>query len=54
MANWVCRSFDLVCAPYAKLRCAAYDEFINGRLLHNRAYHNVPEIRIAYLLEVPD
>ena len=54
MANWVCRSFDSVYEPYAKLRGAAYYELINGRLLHNRAYHNVPEIRVAYPAEVPD
>jgi glucose-6-phosphate isomerase len=54
MANWVCRSFDSVYEPYAKLRGGAYYELINGRLLHNRAYHNVPEIRVAYPVEVPD
>ncbi len=55
MANWVCRSFDSVYEPYAKLRGGAYYEFINGRVLHNRAYHYVPEIRVvAYPVEVPD
>jgi glucose-6-phosphate isomerase len=54
MANWVCRSFDSVYEPYAKLHGAAYYELINGRLLHNRAYHNVPELRVLYPREVPD
>jgi glucose-6-phosphate isomerase len=53
MANWVCRSFDSVYEPYAKLHGAAYYELINGRLLYNKAYHNVPEIRVAYPTEVP-
>ncbi|MGZ8874857.1 MAG: hypothetical protein ACXW1E_09075 [Halobacteriota archaeon] len=30
----------------------AHYELINGRSLHNRAYHHVPEIRVAY--PVPD
>jgi len=54
MANWVCRSFDSVYEPYAKLCGGAYYELINGKLLHNRAYHTVPEIRIAYPVEVPE
>jgi len=54
MANWVCRSFVSLYLPYAKLRGAAYYELINGRLLHNRAYHDVAEIRVAYPVEVPD
>ncbi|MFZ0011389.1 MAG: glucose-6-phosphate isomerase family protein [Halobacteriota archaeon] len=54
MANWVCRSFESLYEPYAKLRGAAYYELINGRLLHNRAYHDVAEIRVAYPVEVPD
>ena len=41
MANWVCRSFDLVYESYAKLHGGAYYELIKVRLLHNRAYHNV-------------
>jgi hypothetical protein len=32
----------------------AYYELINERLLHNRAYHTVPRIRVAYPVEVPD
>ncbi len=54
MANWVCRSFESLYESYAKLRGGAYYELINGRLLVNRAYHNVPEIRVAYPVEVPD
>ena len=54
MANWVCRSFESVYEPYAKLHGGAYYELINGRVLHNRAYRNVPEIRVAYPVEVPD
>jgi glucose-6-phosphate isomerase len=54
MANWVCRSFDSVYEPYAKLRGGAYYELINGRLLHNQAYHHVPEIRVTYPVEVSD
>jgi oxalate decarboxylase/phosphoglucose isomerase-like protein (cupin superfamily) len=49
----VCRSFDSVYEPYAKLRGAAYYELINGRLLHNWAYHNVPEISVAYRSRCP-
>jgi hypothetical protein len=45
---------DSVYAPYAKLRGGSYYELINGRLLHSRAYHYVPEIRVAYPVEVPD
>jgi hypothetical protein len=40
--------------PYAKLHGGAYYELINGRVLHNRAYRNVPEIRVTYPVEVPD
>ncbi len=54
MANWVCRSFESLYEPYAALHGGAYYELINGRLLHNRAYHRVPEIRVAYPVEVPD
>jgi glucose-6-phosphate isomerase len=54
MANWVCRSFDSVYEPYAKLHGGAYYELINGKLLHNRAYQNVPGIKVAYPVEVPD
>jgi glucose-6-phosphate isomerase, archaeal len=54
MANWVCRSFDSVYEPYAKLRGAAYYELINRRVLHNRTYQNVPEIMVTYPVEVPD
>jgi glucose-6-phosphate isomerase len=54
MANWVCRSFDSVYEPYEKLRGGAYYELINGRLLPNRAYRHVPEIKIAYPAEVPE
>ena len=54
MANWVCRSFESLYEPYAKLRGAAYYELINGRLLPNQAYHDVPEIRVAYPVELPE
>jgi glucose-6-phosphate isomerase len=54
MANWVCRSFGSLYEPYAKFRGAAYYELINGRLLRNREYHHVPEIRVAYAVELPD
>ena len=54
MANWVCRSFESLYEPYAKLRGAAYYELINGRLLQNRSYPHVPEIRVAYPVEMPD
>jgi glucose-6-phosphate isomerase len=54
IANWVCRSFESLYESYAKLHGGAYYELINGRLLHNRAYHDVPEIRVAYPVEVPD
>ena len=37
-----------------KLRGAATYELINGRLLHNRAYHHVPGIRVAYPVDLPD
>jgi hypothetical protein len=40
--------------PYAKLHGGACYELINGRLLHNQAYHDVPEIRVVYPVEVPD
>jgi glucose-6-phosphate isomerase, archaeal len=53
MANWVCRSFKSLYEPYTGLHGGAYYELINGRLLHNRAYHNVPEIRVAYPPDVP-
>ena len=49
----VCRSFESVYEPYAALHGSAYYELINGRLLRNRAYHHVPEIRVAYPVEVP-
>jgi hypothetical protein len=54
MANWVCRSFESLYKPYAKHRRAAYYELINGRLLRNSAYRQVPEIRVAYPVEMPD
>jgi len=53
MANWVCRSFDSVYEPYSKQHGGAYYELINGRLLPNRAYRNLPEIRVAHPVEVP-
>ena len=54
MANWVCRSFEALYEPYTALYGGAYYELINGRLLHNRAYHTVPDIRVVYPVEVPD
>jgi hypothetical protein len=53
MANWVCRSFESLRALREAPR-AAYYELINGRLLLNSAYRQVPEIRVAYHGEVPD
>ena len=54
MANWVCRSFESIYDPYTQLHGGAYYELINGRLLHNQAYEKVPEIKVAYPVEVPD
>jgi glucose-6-phosphate isomerase len=54
MANWVCRSFESLYEPYTQLRGAAYYELINGRLLLNQAYDNVPEIWVTYPKEVPE
>jgi glucose-6-phosphate isomerase, archaeal len=54
MANWVCRSFESLYESYTQLHGGAYYELINGRLLRNRAYDNVPEVRIAYPKEVPE
>jgi glucose-6-phosphate isomerase, archaeal len=54
MANWVCRSFESLYEPYKELHGGAYYELINGRLLRNQAYRVVPEIRIAYPVEVPN
>ena len=54
MANWVCRSFASLYEPYKALRGGAYYELINGRLLPNRAYQHVPEIKVVYPVEVPD
>ncbi len=54
MANWVSRSFKSLYEPYTQLHGGAYYELINGRLLHNRAYDNVPEIRVAYPKETPE
>ena len=54
MANWVSRSFESLYEPYTQLHGGAYYELINGRMLHNRAYDNVPEIRIAYPKEAPE
>ena len=50
----MCRSLESFYEPYAKLRGDAYYELINSRSLHNRAYHHVPEIRVAYPVEVSD
>ncbi len=50
----MCRSFESLHKPYAKRRRAGYYELINGRLLRNSAYRQVPEIRVAYPVEVPD
>jgi len=54
MANWVCRSFESLYESYTQLHGGAYYELINGRLLRNQAYDNVPEIRIAYPKETPE
>ena len=54
MANWVCRSFESRYESYTQLHGGAYYELINGRLLRNRAYDKVPEVRIAYPKEVPE
>jgi glucose-6-phosphate isomerase len=48
MANWVCRSFESLYESYTQHHGGAYYELINGKLLPNRAYDNVPELRIAY------
>jgi glucose-6-phosphate isomerase, archaeal len=54
MANWVCRSFESLYEQYTQLHGGAFYELINGRLLRNRAYDNVSELRIAYPKEVPE
>ncbi len=54
MANWVCRSFEALYGPYTDFHGGAYYELINGRLLHNQAYHTVPDTRVVYPGEVPD
>ena len=41
----MCRSFESLHKPYAKRRRAGYYELINGRLLRNSAYRQVPEIK---------
>ena len=53
MANWVCRPFESLYEPYTQHHGGAYYELINGWLLQNRAYRNVPESRIAYPKETP-
>jgi glucose-6-phosphate isomerase len=54
MANWVCRAFESDYEPYTQLHGGAYYELINGRLLHNRSYHSVPEIRVVYPADVSE
>ncbi len=54
MANWVSRSFESLYEPYTQLHGGAYYELINGRLLPNQAYANVPEIRVVYPKEVSE
>ncbi|MGZ4890664.1 MAG: glucose-6-phosphate isomerase family protein [Halobacteriota archaeon] len=54
MANWVCRSFESLYKQYTEFHGGAYYELINGRLLHNQAYEQVPEIRIVYPKETPE
>ena len=54
MANWVYQSFESLYEPYTQLHGGAYYELINGRLLQNQAYANVPEIKIAYPKETPE
>jgi glucose-6-phosphate isomerase len=54
MANWVCRSFESLHEPYTQHHGGAYYELFNGRLLQNRAYDKVPEIKVAYPVEVPE
>lgn len=54
MANWVCRSFESLYAPYERLHGAAYYELVNGRLLANRAYGDVPGVRETLATEVPE
>ncbi len=54
MANWVCRSFGALYDPYEERHGAAYYELVNGRLLPNRAYGAVPEVREVTAVEVPE
>ena len=54
MANWVCRSFKSLYEPYTQHHGGAYYKLINGRLLQNRAYDKVPEIKGADPVEVPE
>jgi len=54
MANWVCRSFESVYEPYEQLHGAAYYELVNGRLLANRAYGAVPDVRETSAPEAPE
>ena len=54
MANWVCRWFEPLYEPYERLHGGAYYELVNDRLLPNRAYSQLPEIRVQNAVEVPD
>ncbi len=54
MANWVCRSFESVYEPYEQHHGAAYYELVNHRLLPNRAYGTVPDVRETPAREVPE
>ncbi len=54
MANWVCRSFESVYEPYEEHHGAAYYELVNGRILPNRAYSSVPDVREQLAREAPE
>lgn len=45
MANWVSNQFSSIYDPYREYRGAAYFELNNGRMIENKNYENLPEIR---------
>jgi len=54
MANWVFNDFSSIYGPYKKYGGAAYFELRNKRIIQNKNYGEIPEIRHIKPVEVPE
>jgi glucose-6-phosphate isomerase len=54
MANWVSRNFESIYDPYKKCGGAAYFELTNGKIIQNKNYNQIPEIRYLKPMDIPE